>query len=99
MVHELVFLYLRGHCFVMLDICDIRYFRVVPASLFLQHFASDRRHMKRADGSWIKPPPDYPPISTPGMLQYIRVYSSNENIVCSGMLMLLPQIAQQIETL
>jgi hypothetical protein len=56
---------------MMLDICDIRYFRVVPASVFLQHFASDRRHMKRADGSWIKPPPDYPPISTPGTLQYI----------------------------
>jgi len=47
-----------------------RYFRVIPASVFLQHFASDRRHMKRADGSWIKPPPDYPPISTSGMLQY-----------------------------
>jgi hypothetical protein len=64
-------LYLCGHCFVMLDICDIRYFRVIPASVFLQHFASDRRHMKRADGSWIKPPPDYPPITTPGMLQYL----------------------------
>ncbi|CAG2058600.1 unnamed protein product, partial [Timema podura] len=40
-----------------------RYFRVVPAPLFLQHFASDRRHMKRADGSWIHPPPNYPSIS------------------------------------
>nr|CAD7586756.1 unnamed protein product [Timema genevievae] len=43
-----------------------RYFRVVPAPLFLQHFASDRRHMKRADGSWIHPPPNYPSISNPG---------------------------------
>ncbi|XP_068081659.1 protein N-terminal glutamine amidohydrolase-like [Anabrus simplex] len=41
-----------------------RYFRVISASLFLQHFASDRRHMKRSDGSWIKPPPDYPPITS-----------------------------------
>ena len=31
---------------------------------FLQKFASDRRHMKKSDGSWMKPPPDYPCIST-----------------------------------
>lgn len=41
-----------------------RFFRVVPAKQFLQHFASDRRHMKRPDGSWIKPPPPYTAIST-----------------------------------
>ena len=37
-----------------------RFFRVVPAPLFLQTFASDRRHMKKPDGSWMKPPPPYP---------------------------------------
>lgn len=36
-----------------------RYFRVVPAPVYLQNFASDRSHMKRPDGTWIKPPPDY----------------------------------------
>lgn len=41
-----------------------RYFRVVPSALFLQLFASDRRHMKKADGSWMKPPPPHPCIST-----------------------------------
>ncbi|CAG4978202.1 unnamed protein product [Parnassius apollo] len=41
-----------------------RFFRVVSAKQFLQHFASDRRHMKRPDGSWIKPPPPYPAICT-----------------------------------
>lgn len=41
-----------------------RFFRVVPAKQFLQSFASDRRHMKRPDGSWIKPPPPYPAICT-----------------------------------
>lgn len=41
-----------------------RFFRVVPAAQFLQKFASDRRHMKKSDGSWMKPPPDYPCIST-----------------------------------
>ncbi|XP_041975151.1 protein N-terminal glutamine amidohydrolase [Aricia agestis] len=41
-----------------------RFFRVVSAKQFLQHFASDRRHMKRPDGTWIKPPPAYPAICT-----------------------------------
>lgn len=45
-------------------ICYCRYFRVVPALEFLKEFASDRRHMKRADGTWIKPPPNYPAIRT-----------------------------------
>lgn len=42
-----------------------RFFRVVPAGLFLQKFASDRRHMRKADGTWMKPPPNYECISTP----------------------------------
>merc|ERR1719483_1086250 len=37
-----------------------RIFRVVPATIFLQNFASDRRHMRKEDGSWLKPPPPYP---------------------------------------
>jgi len=41
-----------------------RLFRIVPAQSFLQNFASDRRHMRKEDGSWLKPPPNYPPIST-----------------------------------
>jgi len=39
-----------------------RQFRVIPASTFLQTFASDRRHMRKEDGTWLKPPPSYPPI-------------------------------------
>nr|XP_045616297.1 protein N-terminal glutamine amidohydrolase-like isoform X2 [Procambarus clarkii] len=42
-----------------------RYFRVVPASVFLQKFASDRRHMRREDGTWMHPPPPTPAIATP----------------------------------
>ncbi len=41
-----------------------RLFRVVPSMDFLSTFASDRRHMRRADGTWMKIPPEYPPIST-----------------------------------
>uniref|UniRef100_A0ABD2WRS9 Protein N-terminal glutamine amidohydrolase n=1 Tax=Trichogramma kaykai TaxID=54128 RepID=A0ABD2WRS9_9HYME len=42
-----------------------RMFRLVTASDYLKHFASDRQHMKRKDGTWIKNPPDYSPICTP----------------------------------
>ena len=38
-------------------------FRVVPGAFFARHFASDRSHMRRADGSWEAPPPPYPPVS------------------------------------
>ncbi|KAF5299580.1 hypothetical protein FQR65_LT09385, partial [Abscondita terminalis] len=41
-----------------------RFFRTIPAPQYLQDFSSDRRHMKRPDGSWIKPPPNYPAISS-----------------------------------
>ena len=39
-----------------------RFFRVIPADEYLRRFASDRRHMRRTDGSWKMPPPSYPPI-------------------------------------
>lgn len=41
-----------------------RFFRVIPAEKYLAEFSSDRRHMRRPDGSWIKPPPSYSPIQT-----------------------------------
>jgi len=44
-----------------------RFFRVIPAGQFLQTFASDRRHMKKPDGSWMKPPPPYPCILPPNV--------------------------------
>lgn len=41
-----------------------RYLRVIPADSYLSNFASDRSHMKKSDGSWMSPPPPYPPIHT-----------------------------------
>ncbi|XP_073240823.1 protein N-terminal glutamine amidohydrolase-like isoform X2 [Porites lutea] len=41
-----------------------RKFRVIPAEVFLRTFASDRSHMKKANGEWIKTPPPYAPIRT-----------------------------------
>ena len=37
-------------------------FRVIPASEFLATFASDRSHMRGADGGWKAPPPAWQPI-------------------------------------
>lgn len=37
-------------------------FRVVSASVFRGTFASDRRHMRRADGTFLAPPPPWPAI-------------------------------------
>ncbi|KAG5678570.1 hypothetical protein PVAND_008233 [Polypedilum vanderplanki] len=41
-----------------------RFFRVIPAEVYLNTFSSDRRHMRRPDGSWIKTPPSYPEIGS-----------------------------------
>ncbi|XP_031504845.1 protein N-terminal glutamine amidohydrolase [Nymphaea colorata] len=52
-----------------------RLFRVVHAPLFLHHFASDRRHMKDADGNWISPPPTSNPIvGVDGILNNLDQY-------------------------
>ncbi len=39
-------------------------FRVVTAHRYVETFASDRRHMVRADGSWAAPPPAWEAIRT-----------------------------------
>jgi len=42
---------------------------MIQADLYLKTFASDRSHMKDANGKWQKPPPSYPCIETAGKLQ------------------------------
>jgi hypothetical protein len=37
-------------------------FRVMASETYVAAFASDRRHMRRADGSWQVPPPPWPVI-------------------------------------
>ena len=50
--------------------CLCRMFRVIPANVFLDTFASDRSHMLDAEGKWLKPPPSYPCIQTEGMYEH-----------------------------
>jgi hypothetical protein len=40
-------------------------FRFVPAEELTRTFASDRSHMRAADGAWRSPPPPWPAIATP----------------------------------
>jgi hypothetical protein len=37
-------------------------FRMLDAELYRRHFRSDRRHMRRPDGTSMQPPPSWPPI-------------------------------------
>ena len=37
-------------------------FRLIPAAAYTAHFASDRSHMRREDGSWYVQPPSWPHI-------------------------------------
>lgn len=41
-------------------------FRLVEANVFVDIFASDRSHMQRPDGSFLKPPPNWPMLGKPG---------------------------------
>ncbi|CAH0551559.1 unnamed protein product [Brassicogethes aeneus] len=72
-----------------------RFFRVVPANEFLLEFASDRRHMKRPDGTWIKPPPNYPAITTPKNPHNLEDFIQMEATKGPGQVFSLTQFVQR----
>lgn len=72
-----------------------RYFRVLPAAVFLQNFSSDRRHMKRPDGSWIKPPPDYPIIITSASSHNLEEFINMDPTKGNGEVMNLTQLVRK----
>ncbi|MFP4076375.1 MAG: hypothetical protein ACLFTD_07805 [Halochromatium sp.] len=47
-------------------------FRVVAAAHYLADFASDRRHMRSADGGWLQAPPPWPCIGAGNTLSGYR---------------------------
>ncbi|KAK3446676.1 hypothetical protein EUGRSUZ_A02346 [Eucalyptus grandis] len=52
-----------------------RFFRIVHASIFLRHFASDRRHMKEPDGTWqAQPPANDPIVAEDGTVHNLNEY-------------------------
>ncbi|XP_022130210.2 protein N-terminal glutamine amidohydrolase [Pieris rapae] len=72
-----------------------RFFRVVPGKYFLQHFSSDRRHMKRPDGSWIKPPPPYSAISTSASSHNLDEYINMDADIGPGQVFNLTEFVQR----
>ncbi|XP_030766309.1 protein N-terminal glutamine amidohydrolase [Sitophilus oryzae] len=72
-----------------------RYFRVIDGSEFIKHFASDRRHMKRPNGTWIKPPPNYPAICTPGSIHNLEDYIQMDGAKGPGVVLNLTQFVQR----
>ncbi|XP_015523415.1 protein N-terminal glutamine amidohydrolase [Neodiprion pinetum] len=72
-----------------------RRFRLVPAATYLQHFASNRQHMKREDGTWIKTPPEYPPISTPTCKDNLDTFINMEPGTGLGSILSLKQLVNR----
>lgn len=68
-----------------------RKFRVITIQEFLEHFASDRRHMKDANGEWIKPSPNYPCIQTSKSCNNIDIFISMDKNVGWGEVLSLKQ--------
>ncbi|KAL1512509.1 hypothetical protein ABEB36_002091 [Hypothenemus hampei] len=72
-----------------------RYFRVVPAGEFIKEFSSDRRHMRRPDGSWIKPPPNYPAIANSSSIHNLEDYIQMDIGKGPGQVLNLTQFVQR----
>ncbi|MEO7330116.1 MAG: hypothetical protein ABI193_16195 [Minicystis sp.] len=50
------------------------WFRLVPAAEFVASFASDRGHMRRADGRYHRPPPPWPAILPEGRASNLEAF-------------------------
>ncbi|KAE8750698.1 hypothetical protein FOCC_FOCC002678 [Frankliniella occidentalis] len=79
----------------VLDPDYFRYFRVVPAAQYLQNFASDRRHWRKADNTWLKTPPSYPLISTSASSHNMDQYVDMDQSKGPGQVLNLTQIVKR----
>ncbi|CAN8002062.1 unnamed protein product [Ixodes hexagonus] len=70
-------------------------FRVVSAAQFLDTFASDRSRMRASDGSWLKPPPHYPCISTASSTDNLDEFVSVDEAVGVGKVYTLEQFVRR----
>uniref|UniRef100_A0A183GEX4 Protein N-terminal glutamine amidohydrolase n=1 Tax=Heligmosomoides polygyrus TaxID=6339 RepID=A0A183GEX4_HELPZ len=43
------------------------FWKVIPCEKYLEHFSSDRSHMKTEDGAWLSPAPSWEPILKDGL--------------------------------
>jgi hypothetical protein len=61
-------------------------FRVVEAGVFGEVFASDRSHMRRADGRFRKPPPPWPAIGAAGAASNLMRFVDLEDPIAGEVL-------------
>ncbi|NWU88709.1 NTAQ1 amidohydrolase, partial [Upupa epops] len=72
-----------------------RKIRMIRADLYLKTFASDRSHMKDANGKWQKPPPPYPCIETADSKMNLDDFISMNPKVGWGSVLSLTDFVQQ----
>ncbi|XP_042641979.1 protein N-terminal glutamine amidohydrolase isoform X2 [Tyto alba] len=72
-----------------------RKIRMIRADLYLKTFASDRSHMKDANGKWQKPPPSYPCIETADSKMNLDDFISMNPKVGWGSVFPLPDFVHQ----
>ncbi|KAM7176208.1 protein N-terminal glutamine amidohydrolase [Macrochelys suwanniensis] len=72
-----------------------RKMRLIRADLYLKTFASDRSHMKDANGHWQKPPPSYPCIETADSKMNLDDFISMNPKVGWGSVVLLPDFVDR----
>ena len=63
-------------------------FRAIEAGVFVSTFASDRRHMRDADGNWLQPPPPWPCIGAGHTLEQLNNMSDAD----AGPVLSLPEL-------
>ncbi|XP_038246754.1 protein N-terminal glutamine amidohydrolase isoform X8 [Dermochelys coriacea] len=72
-----------------------RKIRLIRADLYLKTFASDRSHMKDANGHWQKPPPSYPCIETADSKMNLDDFINMNPKVGRGSVFLLPDFVDR----
>ncbi|CAM5088540.1 unnamed protein product [Eretmochelys imbricata] len=72
-----------------------RKIRLIRADLYLKTFASDRSHMKDANGHWQKPPPSYPCIETADSKMNLDDFINMNPKVGWGSVFLLPDFVDR----
>jgi len=68
--------------------------RLIGASELAATFASDRSHMRRADGQWSEPPPPWPPIGRAGLPDTLARYLDMDDPIAGERLDLATLLAR-----
>jgi hypothetical protein len=72
-------------------------FRLVQADVFVDIFSSDRSHMQRPDGSFLKPIPNWPIIGKPGVAPNLMQFIDMTNAFV-GEVLSLDDLRQRFST-